>query len=232
MFGMGEETQRPPLYQRYSIELNGASADPSIAEGSASGIRLDTTRGEIPCLFHGPESGETAVLMLPGSRGGFGGPADALYAELGETLAGRSIAALRLNYRSAADLDECTLDALAAVWHLANTGYERVVAVGHSFGGAVAIGVARYSTHVRAVAAMSSQSHGAEDVVLLSPRPLLLVHGGRDGVIPVDTAHTIYGWAFEPKRLELFADADHGLRECRQEVMALLLDWLPDAVLS
>lgn len=232
MFGTAEENDRPPLYQKYSIELKGTDADPSIAEGSASGIRLKTTRGEIPCLFHEPASGETAVLMVPGSRGGFGGPADGLYAELGDTLASRGIAALRMSYRRAANLDECTLDALAAVWHLSNIGYERVAMIGHSFGGAVAIGTARYSTHVRAVVAMSSQSHGAEDVVLLSPRPLLLVHGDRDGVIPLDTARTIYGWAFEPKRLELFAGADHGLRECREEVMALLLDWLPDAVLS
>jgi alpha/beta superfamily hydrolase len=232
VFGKEEESQRPPLYQNYSIELTATSADPTIAEGSALGIRLNTTRGDIPCLFHKPTTGDTAVLMMPGSRGGFGGPANGLYAQLGDTLVSQGIAALRVNYRQPAKLDECTLDALAAVWHLANSGYARVVAIGHSFGGAVAISTARYSTHVRAVAALSSQSYGAEDVVLLAPRPILIVHGDRDGVIPLDTAHTIYDWAFEPKRLEVFADAEHGLRECRDEVLAMLLDWIPGALAS
>jgi pimeloyl-ACP methyl ester carboxylesterase len=104
--------------------------------------------------------------------------------------------------------------------------------VGHSFGGAVAISVARYTTHVRAVVAMSSQSFGAEDVVLLAPRPLLLIHGERDGVIPPDIAKTIYEWAFEPKRLVMLEGAGHGLREVRDDVRTLLLDWLPQAVLT
>lgn len=232
MFGKEEESQRPPLYQKYSIELTATSADPTIAEGSALGVRLNTTRGDIPCLFHKPTTGDTAVLMVPGSRGGFGGPANGLYAQLGDTLVNQGIAALRVNYRQPAKLDECTLDALAAVWHLANSGYARVVAIGHSFGGAVAISTARYSTHVRAVAAMSSQSYGAEDVVLLASRPILIVHGDSDGVIPLDTAHAIYDWAFEPKRLEVFAGAGHGLRECRDEVLAMLLDWIPGALAS
>ena len=72
----------------------------------------------------------------------------------------------------------------------------------------------------------------AEDVVLLTPRPILIVHGDRDGVIPPDTARTIYDWAFEPKRLVMMEGADHGLREVRDDVRSLLLDWLPQASLS
>ena len=183
VFGPEEGGERAPLYERYNIELLGASDAPEVAEGRALGIRIHATRGDFPCLFHSPqgESSGTAILYLTGARGGFGGPANGLFADVADALAMQGVAGLRLSYRHPANLDESTLDALIAVWHLATQGYERVSVVGHSFGGAVAISVARYTTHVRAVVAMSSQSFGAEDVVLLSPRPLLLIHGDRDG---------------------------------------------------
>jgi dipeptidyl aminopeptidase/acylaminoacyl peptidase len=69
-------------------------------------------------------------------------------------------------------------------------------------------------------------------VVLLAPRPLLLIHGADDGVIPPTTAKTIYEWAFEPKRLVMLPGTNHGLREARKDVRTLLLDWLPQAVLT
>ena len=235
LFGPGEGGDRRPLYDRYSIELTGAADAPDLSEGNAAGVRLRSTRGEIPCLFHAPRPDAKtthAVVFAPGSRGGFGGPGNGLYADLADDLAARGFAALRAGYRKPADLDECTLDALVAVWHLSGLGYERMAIVGHSFGGAVAIGAARYSSHIRAVVAMSSQSDGAEDVVLLAPRPLLLVHGDRDGVIPIDTARTIFDWAFEPKELRVFAGADHGLRECRDEVRLLLGEWIPAHIAS
>jgi alpha/beta superfamily hydrolase len=232
VWGPTEGGERAPLYERYTIELLGAEDAPDLPDAdnnSALGVHINGTRGKIPGLFHAPEGkpAGTAVLYVPGARGGFGGPANGLYAEVAQTLAAQGVAGLRLDYRHPANLDESTLDALVAVWHLAAQGYERVAVVGHSFGGAVAISVSRYSTHVRAVAALSSQSYGAEDVVLLAPRPLLLIHGERDGVIPPQTARDIYGWAFEPKRLVLLAGADHGLREVRDEVRSLLVDWLP-----
>ncbi len=234
VFGPGEGSNRSPLYERYTIELLGAAEAADIAEGDVLGVRLSATRGDVPCLFHPPKAERTgtAVVYVPGARGGFGGPGHGLYADVANELATQGIAGLRVNYRHPANLDESTLDALVAVWHLAGQGYERVAVVGHSFGGAVAISVSRYTTHVRAVVAMSSQSFGAEDVVLLAPRPLLLVHGDCDGVIPPDTARTIYDWAFEPKRLVMMEGADHALREVRDEVRALLLDWLPQAVLK
>ena len=233
-FGGGEGGDSSPLYERYTVELLGSSDAPDITEGDALGVRLSATRGDIACLFHPPKTGGngTAVVYIPGARGGFGGPANGIYNEVAHELAGRGMAGLRVDYRYPANLDESTLDVLVAVWHLASKGYERIAVVGHSFGGAVAISVARYTTHVRAVAAMSSQSFGAQDVVLLAPRPLLLIHGNCDGVIPPETARTIYDWAFEPKRLVMMEGADHGLREVRDDVRTLLLNWLPQMVLK
>ena len=213
------------------MELLGASEEPGTGDGAAASVRLDTSRGDVICLLHRAEGGgETAVLFAPGARGGFGGPAEGLYADLAQELAGRGITSLRLDYRDARNLDESTLDALAAVWHLAAIGCTRLVLVGHSFGGGVVISASRYSSHVRAVAALASQTLGAEDVVLLAPRPLLLVHGEADTVLPMANAQTIYGWAFEPKRLVTYAGAGHGLRECRAELRALLLEWLPESL--
>ena len=210
------------------MELLGSSEQPSEPGEPGVPIRLETTRGPIECiLHHAPGGGESAVLWAAGARGGFGGPAEGLYADLAEALASRGTSSLRLAYRQPAHLDESTLDVLAGVWYLAGTGLPRVALVGHSFGGGVVISASRYSSHVRAVAALASQTMGAEEVVLLAPRPLLLVHGEADDVLPVSNAQLIYEWAFEPKRLVTYPGARHGLRECRDELRALLLEWLP-----
>ena len=233
MVGSHDERADRPLWERASIELLGellgAVEEPPPDDGSATAVRLDTSRGGVDGLLHrAADGGETAVLWAPGARGGFGGPADGLYADLAHELAGRGITSLRLDYRDAGNLDESTLDVLAGVWYLSGIGCTRTALVGHSFGGGVVISAARYSSYVRAVAVLASQTAGADDVVLLQPRPLLVVHGGADAVLPVANAALIYGWAFEPKRLVTYAGAGHSLSECRTELRALLLDWLSD----
>ncbi len=226
MFGPEESYDARPLWQRMSIELLGAREEPA-PRGEATPVTLDTTRGPVRCLMHrGDAGGDTAVLWAPGSRGGFAGPANGLYATLAEELTALGIASLRVDYRRPAELDECVLDVLAGVWRLAAVGHPRVALVGHSFGGGVVIAASRYTSHVRAVAALSSQTLGAEEVVLLASRPLLIVHGESDAVLPLSNAQTIYDWAFEPKQLVTYAGATHGLRECAPELTALLREWL------
>ena len=227
------DSERQPLWARYSMELHGSEPSEDAEAGDGTGLRLNTSRGEIRAIFHCPQGdNETAVLWLSGSRGGVNGPANGLYLDLAVELAAEGIASLRLDYRMPANLDESTLDALAGVWHLAESGFPRIAVVGHSFGGGVAISVSRYSTHVRGVAALASQTLGAQDVVLLSPRPLLLVHGEADDVLPVANAELIYGWAFEPKRVVTYPGAKHGLREAAGALRELLREWLPKAVAS
>jgi fermentation-respiration switch protein FrsA (DUF1100 family) len=46
-------------------------------------------------------------------------------------------------------------------------------------------------------------------VAALSPRPLLIIHGEADTVIPVSHARLLYEAAGEPKRLWLFPGAEH-----------------------
>ena len=79
---------------------------------------------------------------------------------------------------------------------------------------------------VSAVVALSSQTHGAQDAVLVAPRPLLIVHGEEDTTLPVTNADMIYQWAMEPKEKVIYPGASHGLRECRNEVYELLNEWL------
>lgn len=43
----------------------------------------------------------------------------------------------------------------------------------------------------------------------LAPRPLLLLHGEGDSVIPVDHAYRLFGAAGEPTQLHIFDGADH-----------------------
>ena len=100
--------------------------------------------------------------------------------------------------------------------------------VGHSFGGAVVIAAAVTADGpVVAVAALSSQTSGALGAVgALSPRPLLLVHGTADEVLPDACSRELYARAGEPKRLILYPGCRHGLDECRERLDRDLLGWL------
>jgi len=49
-----------------------------------------------------------------------------------------------------------------------------------------------------------------DDIATLSPRPVLLVHGELDDLIPVVNAHQLYEAAHEPKELYLIPNAGHG----------------------
>ena len=48
-----------------------------------------------------------------------------------------------------------------------------------------------------------------EAVAAIAPRPLLLIHGSADALIPVSHAHQIFAAAREPKQLWIFEGVDH-----------------------
>ena len=140
----------------------------------------------------------------------------------------QGVASLRLDYRNPDDLPGCVLDALCGVAFLASEEISRVALVGHSFGGAVAICAGASSPRVRAVAVMASQTAGSVQMApYLAPRSLLILHGTRDRVLPAVNARKIYAAAREPKELRLFNDAGHGLTLARDEILELLMQWLP-----
>jgi dienelactone hydrolase len=117
---------------------------------------------------------------------------------------------------------------MAGLSFLSATGHTDVALVGHSFGGAVVIAAAPFSPMVKAVAALSSQTYGASNAGAVSPRPLLLVHGGADTRLPPSCSEQIYDWANEPKEMVIIPGAEHGLAECDDELQAMLKGWLVD----
>jgi alpha-beta hydrolase superfamily lysophospholipase len=189
-------------------------------------VRLLTDRGTIDCRYHEAAAGDTAVLWVFGAGGGLGGPAGGLHIRLAEELTRNGTASLRLDYRRPGDLNACVLDVLAGLAYLEARARTRVVLVGHSFGGAVVITAGAANPEVRAVAALSSQLFGTGAAPEISPRPLLLIHGGADEVLPDRCSREIFEHAREPKKLIVYPGCGHGLDQCREELDRDLLSWL------
>lgn len=193
-------------------------------------VALHTDHGTIRCRYHQATGGDTAVLWVFGAGGGLGGPAGGVYHRLGRQVVEDSIASLELDYRRPADLTHCVLDVLMGIGYLGSCGRTRVVLVGHSFGGAVVITAGALSKEVIAVAAMSSQLSGTDLADQVSPRPLLVVHGTADEVLPDRCSREIYRRAKEPKQLLLYPGCLHGLDQCRDELDRDLLAWIRKVV--
>lgn len=195
-------------------------------EGHTRTIALHTDAGVIECRVHEEMPGTTAVLWVFGAGGGFNGPAGGVYPRLSAQLAPQGIAGLELAYRHPAHLEPCILDVLVGVEWLKRGGRSRMVLVGHSFGGAVVINAAAVSSDVVGVAALSSQSYGAEAIADVAPRPVLLIHGQADEVLPDACSRDLHRMARAPKELILYPGCRHGLDECRNELDRDLTSWI------
>jgi uncharacterized protein len=199
-------------------------------EDGTERVLLHTSAGTITCRFHDAPTGDVAVLWVFGAGGGLGGPAGGLYLRLARQLVGDGVASLELDYRRPGDLGSCVLDVLTGVGYLSMRRRSRLVLVGHSFGGAVVISAGATSEQVIAVAALSSQAYGTDLADRVSPRPLLLMHGTADEILPDACSRDIYRRAKEPKRIMLYPGCRHGLDQCRQELDRDLLAWIREVV--
>ena len=212
-----------------SIRLE--EAELGAREDGARRVSLRTDRGTIDARLHEAQEGRAGqggagIVWVGGAGGGLGGPAGGLYPRLAGQLAPQGVASLRLHYRRPNDLLECVLDTLLGVGYLETLGRSRFALVGHSFGGAVVIAAGASSGAVVGVAALSSQTYGADAVGDLSPRALLLLHGSADEILPDSCSRSLYARAGEPRELHLYPGCRHGLDECRAEVDHDLLTWL------
>lgn len=193
-------------------------------------ILIQTTRGEIRGVLHPCATEPGAVIYVGGAMGGFEGPANDLYGRLANRLRPR-VTGLRIHYRQPGEFQECVLDVLAGVSFLKGVGASDIALVGHSFGGAVVIKAGELAPAVSGVVAMSSQLYGTRTVERLA-KPLLLVHGMKDGILDHAASEDIHARAMEPKRLVLYAEADHSLNQAADEIEELLAAWLPAHVSS
>lgn len=187
-------------------------------------ITIPVADAQTHALLYRSADSACAVLWAGGWRGS--GSPTGLPVDVARALLGRGVSSLLLRYRAPYELPACVEDTLASVEWMEREGIERIAMVGHSFSGAVVISAAPRSERVVAVAALASQTYGAARADLVSPRPLLLVHGTEDERLAPYCSEQIYSWARRPKELRFMRGASHSLREARDEVVALLVDWL------
>ena len=148
-------------------------------------------------------------------------------------------------------MEETTLsgritDFQAALGFLSTTDIDqaRIGAVGSSFGGMVVL--AAQDPRVRALALLATPYLLPEEVPHMPAlgtdaaqydllealqryrRPVLIVHGDADDVVPLEHALRLYEAAQEPKRLEVIEGADHTFSqpEHRRRALDLCLEWM------
>jgi alpha/beta superfamily hydrolase len=212
-----------------ALEMRILGVDPEDEIAGARKLHLRTTRGVIPLIMHAAKNASRAVLCVSGAIGGFDGPA-MLYARLGLIFPRLGLAVARMNYREPNQFDECLLDTLAALTFLKGMKHERAALIGHSFGGAVAINAGTISPVATTVVAVSSQLAGAQMVGELAPKPLLLIHGTADTVLPDQCSRMLYERAGEPRMLKLFEGADHRLNGRGDELLTLVQEWIESRI--
>lgn len=189
-------------------------------------LELFTRGGLLTVLWHGPKDADAALIACGGAMGGLLGPANGLFQYLGDVLGDDGIATLRVSYRRPNDLEACVTDAGAACEMAVAEEARQLVIMGHSFGGAVAVNCAAFVGDLApGVVTLSTQSAGCEIAPAISDRELLLVHGGRDELLPVWASEVVKEMAGTGE-LVVYPTAGHLLLECEDELKELLPGWI------
>lgn len=197
-------------------------------------VEMYTMRGLLTLLWHEPadvEAQPAALVLCGGAMGGLLGPAEGIYHRLGVEWAARGVPVLRVSYRTPNDLDACSLDVAAAVQMAVGAGgAERVVVMGHSFGGAVAVRVGvGLRQFVAGVVTFATQSAGCEIAGGLEGAPLLLFHGDRDEILPFESSEMVRMIAGSGEVVRLRGDG-HLLAKSGDAMWERLEEWLPEVL--
>jgi pimeloyl-ACP methyl ester carboxylesterase len=192
-----------------------------------------TRRGLLTMLTHEPVGGSArpaAIVACGGALGGVLGPGHGLYQHLGERWAHRGVRFVRVGYREPNNLDLCAHDLACGVEVARDAGAERVVVMGHSFGGAVAVRCAVVMpASVVGVVTFATQSAGCEVAGALGGKPLLLFHGDRDELLPPEASHVVAAIAGHGEVVLLHGDG-HLLGRSDDAITERLDEWLPSAL--
>ena len=70
-----------------------------------------------------------------------------------------------------------------------------------------------------------NQVNPIEHIAMISPRPLLILHGSQDETVDPQDAWTLYDKACQPKEIHIVTDAGHRLR-LSDEAMNIAFKWL------
>lgn len=198
---------------------------------NVSTLEITTADGTIVCIRHTPPGANHDAgvpftpIFLGGALGGVNGTAG-LWNRLATRYGG-----VRVHYRYASRLSESLIDALMVFHHLADKrGLERTVLVGHSFGGGVAVGAGvMLGPATAGVVALAGQRQGTELIERLEGKPILVIHGMNDGIIPWASARVVHAEAKEPKHLWLIPDGDHVLAGHVDELDARIGEFIESA---
>ncbi len=192
-------------------------------------VEVYTYQGLLTLHWHEPVASPAgaAIVACGGAMGGTLGPGHALYHRLGEIWAARGVTVIRVGFRRPNDLDTCTHDVAAAVELATEGGAARVVTMGHSFGGAVAVRAAVVMPEtVVGVVTFATQSAGCEVAGALAGRPLLLFHGDRDELLPLPASEVVRAIAGAGDLVVLPGDG-HLLGRSDEIILERLEEWLP-----
>ena len=218
----------PPLHALGVIASQSVMVTPSLRH-----VEMFTMRGLVTVLWHhvpaGREARPAAIVACGGAMGGLLGPAEGLYQALGDVWADRGVPVLRVSYRRPNDMDACCLDVAAAVQLASDSGAQRIVVTGHSFGGAVAVRVAVVMDEVAGVVTFATQSAGCEVAPGLRGRPLLLFHGDNDEILPLDSSRIVAAMAGHGD-VEVCEGDGHLLAKSGRQMWDRLEVWLPEVL--
>jgi pimeloyl-ACP methyl ester carboxylesterase len=192
-------------------------------------VRIDTSRGRIDCHYYRAEKTDKGVIMVGGIGGGFDTPAEGLYPRLCADLRGIGISSLRVSFRYPTDLTEAVVDVLVGLGFLKAENVRVFGLIGHSFGGAVVIQAAFNDRSVKTVVTLATQSYGISPISHLPENTsVLLIHGEADETLPPHSSVYAYNLAHEPKKVKIYENAGHDLKEVSDEVYAEVRYWITD----
>jgi fermentation-respiration switch protein FrsA (DUF1100 family) len=200
------------------VSIQDVAAHPADVAGQYI-VTLRTNHGDLEAVFV-PCEGRPGCVVFVGDEG-----AQGAYRRVSEQLVADGVTSLRLRPRVPGEFSEGVIDVLAGCAFLKGLGGGSAVVVGHSYAGAVAIRSGTISPFVSAVAAIAPQRFGTQGVEAMA-KPLLLIHGSEDQVLPPLASDDVYQRAQEPKRLVMVEGADHGFAGHGEELAALLYDYI------